>query len=327
MGQNSDHFDGRKFHNINPRQHGFPDLLRWILSRQRGKWPTWRDSQPVPKPPERVPAVGDSADALRVTFVNHTTFLIQMFGMNFLTDPIWCLRASPVQWAGPKRVRAPGIRFEDLPPIDAVLLSHDHYDHMDVATLRRLHREHDPLFFTGLRNGRRLRRLGIERVSEMDWWEETAFPNRMRLVCVPAQHFSGRTPFDRDTTLWCGFVLVPPPNSANSGALFFAADTGFGPHFEMIAKEFPDLRLSILPIGAFRPEWFMAEVHCSPRESVKAHKVLGTRLSVASHFGTFPLADDGEDEPAERLAEALQEEGLTSKDFRVLDFGEGWNVP
>jgi L-ascorbate metabolism protein UlaG (beta-lactamase superfamily) len=327
MGQKSDHFDGRKFHNINPRQHGFPDLLRWMLSRQRGKWPKWRDSEPGPKPPERVPGSAEPADALRVTFVNHTTFLIQMFGMNIVTDPVWTLRASPVQWAGPKRVRAPGIRFEDLPPIDAVLLSHDHYDHMDVATLRRLHGEHDPLYFTGLGNGRRLRKLGIERVSEMDWWDETSLPNGMKLVCVPAQHFSGRTPFDRDTTLWCGFVLLPPAESANSEAIYFAADTGFGPHFEMIAKRFPNLRLSILPIGAFRPEWFMGEVHCSPRQSVKAHRVLGTRRSVASHFGTFPLADDGENEPAQRLAEALQEEGLTSCDFRIPGFGEGWNVP
>jgi L-ascorbate metabolism protein UlaG (beta-lactamase superfamily) len=327
MGQNSDHFNGQKFHNINPRQHGFPDLLRWMLSRQRGKWPKWRDSEPAPKPPERVPGAGDPADTLRVTFVNHTTFLIQMFGLNILTDPVWSKRASPVQWAGPARVRAPGIRFEDLPPIDVVLLSHDHYDHMDVATLRRLHKYHNPLYFTGLRNGTRLRRLGIERVTEMDWWQETELPNGAKLVCVPAQHFSGRTPFDRDATLWCGFVLVPPPGFAESGAIYFAADTGFGPHFEMIAKRFPNLRLSILPIGAFRPEWFMGEVHCSPRESVRAHKVLGTRLSVASHFGTFPLADDGEDEPIERLAAALQEEGLCSCQFRILGFGEAWAVP
>jgi L-ascorbate metabolism protein UlaG (beta-lactamase superfamily) len=327
MGQNSDHFDGRKFHNINPRQQGFPDLLRWMLSRQRGKWPKWRETQPGPRPPERVPGNDDREDSLRITFVNHTTFLIQTHGMNLLTDPVWSKRASPVQWAGPARVRAPGIRFEDLPPIDVVLLSHDHYDHMDLATLRRLHSEHDPLYFTGLGNGRRLRKLGIERLTEMDWWQEAGLPNGARLVCVPAQHFSGRTPFDRDTTLWCGFVLVPPPGSANSGAIYFAADTGFGPHFEMIAKKFSNLRLSILPIGAFRPEWFMGEVHCSPHEAVKAHKVLGTRLSVASHFGTFPLADDGEEEPLQRLAEALQEEGLTSKDFRVLNFGEGWTVP
>jgi L-ascorbate metabolism protein UlaG (beta-lactamase superfamily) len=161
----------------------------------------------------------------------------------------------------------------------------------------------------------------------MDWWDEVSLANGMKLVCVPAQHFSGRTPFDRDTTLWCGFVLVPPPEFANNGALFFAADTGFGPHFKMISEKFPNLRLSILPIGAFRPEWFMGEVHCSPREAVKAHKILKSRLSVASHFGTFPLADDGEDEPPQRLSEALQEERLAPQDFRILDFGEGWTVP
>ncbi len=326
MGQTSDHFDGRKFQNINPRQHGFPDLLRWLISRQRGKWPKWRESEPGPRPPRRVPGANEPKDALRVTFVNHTTFLIQMHGVNLLTDPVWSERASPVQWAGPRRVREPGIRFEDLPPIHYVLLSHDHYDHMDVAALQQLHVTHDPMYFTGLGNEKRLHKLGIDRVEAMDWWEETVLPCGVRLTCVPAQHFSGRTPFDRDTTLWCGFVLSPA-ESERSGAIYFAADTGFGPHFEMVSKKFPNLRLSILPIGAFRPEWFMGEVHCSPKESVRAHRVLGTRKSVASHFGTFPLADDGELEPLERLAEALQEEGLTPDDFRVLDFGEGWSVP
>jgi L-ascorbate metabolism protein UlaG (beta-lactamase superfamily) len=327
MGQTSDHFDGRKFHNINPRQHGFPDLLRWMISRQRGKWPKWRDSQPGPKPPQRVPQPDESPDALRITFVNHTTFLLQMFGLNILTDPVWSRRASPLQWMGPARVRAPGIRFQDLPKIDAVLLSHDHYDHMDVETLGELRREHDPQFYTGLGNRRRFEKIGNRRAHEMDWWDEAELNGGVKLVCVPAQHFSGRSPFDRDTTLWCGFVLVPPPDFAASGAVYFAADTGFGPHFHLIAERFPNIRLSILPIGAFRPEWFMGEVHCSPREAVKAHKALGTRISVASHFGTFPLADDGEVEPVHRLAEALQEEGLTSDDFRVPGFGEGWSVP
>ncbi|HEX6879729.1 MAG TPA: MBL fold metallo-hydrolase [Terriglobales bacterium] len=326
MGQKSDHFNGRKFQNINPRQHGFPDLLRWLLSRQRGEWPKWRDSEPGPRPPRKVPAPAESEDSLRITFVNHTTFLIQMQGVNLLTDPVWCERASPVQWAGPGRVRAPGIRFEDLPPIHYVLLSHDHYDHMDIATLKRLHTAHDPMYFTGLGNDKRLYKLGIERVQAMDWWDETVLPCGLKMTCVPAQHFSGRTPFDRDTTLWCGFVLARSESEA-SGAVYFAADTGFGSHFEMVAKKFPNLRLSILPIGAFRPEWFMGEVHCSPRESVRAHRLLGTRKSVGSHFGTFPLADDGELEPLEGLAEALEEEGLTSEDFRVLDFGEGWSVP
>ena len=327
MGQTSDHFNGRKFHNLKPREKGFPDLLRWMLSRQRGKWPKWRDSQPGPKPPARVPQPDESPDALRITFVNHTTFLLQMFGLNILTDPVWSRRTSPLQWMGPARVRAPGIRFQDLPKIDAVLLSHDHYDHMDVETLRQLRREHDPVFYTGLGNKRRFEKIGNRRAHEMDWWDEVSLPGGVQLVCVPAQHFSGRTPFDRDTTLWCGFVLVPPREFAESGAIYFAADTGFGPHFEIIARRFPNIRLSILPIGAFRPEWFMGEVHCSPQEAVRAHKVLGTRMSVASHFGTFPLADDGELEPIDRLNEALREEGVERQGFRVLDFGEGWSAP
>jgi len=304
---------------------GFRDLVRWIRTRQPGPWPKWVESSPGCKPPTSVPGINDPADALRLTFVGHMTFLLQWQGLNILTDPIWSERASPVQFAGPRRVRAAGIRFEDLPKIDLVLLSHDHYDHLDRLTIRRLWKEHHPRFYTSLGNARRLRRFGVTDVVEMDWWQESLHESGVRVVCTPAQHFSGRTPFDRDATLWCGFMLEPKDGGAEN-AIYFAGDTGFGPLFSQIAARFPSPRLALLPIGAFRPEWFMGEVHCSPADALAAHRILRPRLSVASHFGTFPLADDGFDEAPVRLnnlLHTLAPEALAS--FVMLAEG-GWRM-
>lgn len=325
-GNVTDHFNGRKFHNISPRTHGVFALLRWMTNRQRGAWTENLRPAYGPKPLPLVPGIGDADDTLRITFVNHSTFLIQCFGVNLLTDPIWSLRASPFSWAGPKRMRGPGIRLDELPRIHGVLLSHDHYDHMDFPTLRHLWKIHRPIFYTGLGNARRLRSLGIERIVEMDWWNRVAMSGGLTLTATPAQHFSGRTPFDRDTTLWCSFMIEPPKGYADSGAIYFGADTGFGPHFEQIADRFPEIRTAILPIGAYRPEWFMGEVHCSPAESVEAHRILRPQTSIACHFGTFPLADDGEFEAEEALMRALAERPIDG-DFLVPRFGEAMELP
>ncbi len=303
----SDHFDGKRFHNPRGRMRGFADLVRWLRTRQPGPWPKWIESSPGVAPPERVPCEDDAADALRLTFVGHMTFLLQWQGLNILTDPIWSERASPLQWMGPRRVRAPGIRFEELPKIDFVLLSHDHYDHMDRLTIQRLWREYRPRFYTPLGNGRRLHSFGVRDVVEMDWWQEAQHESGVRVLCTPAQHFSGRTPWDRDTTLWSGFALLPRGTSiGEKQAIYFAGDTGFGPHFAEVAERLPQPRLALLPIGAFRPQWFMGLVHCSPEDAVEAHRILRPGLSVATHFGTFPLADDGFDEALSRLSVALR---------------------
>jgi L-ascorbate metabolism protein UlaG (beta-lactamase superfamily) len=306
------HFDGKRFRNLVPRRNNFSAIMRWMLTRKPDEWRPWTDFAPKPVPPR-------TSDALRITFVNHSTFLLQLDGISILTDPIWSERASPLQWIGPRRHRAPGVRLEDLPPIDLVLLSHDHYDHMDIPTLRWLAKEHRPTIYTGLRNRRTLARHGIETVVELDWWQESAVRDDMWISAVPAQHFSGRTPFGTDKTLWCGFIV-----QREDLCLYFAGDTGAGPHIEQIAQRFPEIDVAILPIGAFRPEWFMGEVHMSPAQAVEAHLKLGARISVASHFGTFRLADDGQDEPVEALQEASK--GKTD-DFWVLGFGEGRDVP
>jgi L-ascorbate metabolism protein UlaG (beta-lactamase superfamily) len=308
-------FDGARFRNLVPRRNGFGALLRWMLSRRQGQWHQHSDAQAGTPPPR-------SSDVLRVTFVNHSTFLLQLNGINILTDPMWSERASPVSWAGPRRFRAPGIRFEDLPPIDIVLLSHDHYDHMDLPTLRRLQEHHGPTIYTALKNARLLERHGIRNVIEMDWWQETVARRDLSIASVPAQHFSGRMLFDRDKRLWCGFVL-----QTEDLCIYFAGDTGAGPHTALIAKRFPAIDLAILPIGAYRPEWFMGEVHMSPDEAVAAHLQLGARVSIASHFGTFALADDGEDEPGERLHEVLRQTDLRGTEFWLMEFGQAVQLP
>lgn len=309
------HFDGARFRNLVPRRNGFLALVRWMLSRQRGRWYEPAGVRPGAPPPR-------SAERLRVTFINHTAFLLQLNGINILTDPIWSERASPVSWAGPRRFRPPGIRFDDLPPIDLVLLSHDHYDHMDMPTLRRLQKRFRPTIYAGLKNAALLARHGIKSVVELDWWQEATARRDLWITAVPAQHFSGRGLFDRDKRLWCGYVIC-----AGETCIYFAGDTGAGPHVEQVARAFPQIDLAILPIGAYRPEWFMGEVHMSPQQAVEAHLQLGARVSVASHFGTFSLADDGMDEPVEALNEAMQRNDVQANEFLVLSFGEGRDVP
>jgi L-ascorbate metabolism protein UlaG (beta-lactamase superfamily) len=311
-----EHFRGGRFFNPGAEPHGLGSLLRWLTHRERGPWRAWIESEPGAKPVACV-----EADLLRVTFVGHATVLLQTAGLNFLTDPIWSMRASPLQWTGPKRHRAPGIRFEDLPKIDAILLSHNHYDHLDKLTLRRLIQRDHPAIFCPLGLASLLRTIGFTEIHELDWGQQQNWRN-VDVHCTQAQHFSARTPFDRDRTLWCGWLLET--NEA-VGAIYFAADTGFGPHFEALARRFPKIRLALLPIGAYRPEWFMGPVHMGPDEALTVHRILNAQTSVAIHYGTFSLADDGETEPQERLL-ALLKERPELKPFWILQEGEGRDV-
>ena len=310
-GQVTDHFDGRKFHNLEgPERRGFVDFLRWTFTGRPGDWNQWTNSQPGAPPPRRV-----DGDKLRITFINHATVLIQTGGLNILTDPIWSDRASPFTWAGPKRHRPPGLRFEDLPHIDVVLLSHNHYDHLDIASLIRLKKEHEPRFVAGLGNRALLQSHKIIDALELDWWDEADLSDQVRVTCVPAQHFSGRSLSDLDCTLWCGFVI-----QACKGNIYFAGDTATGGHFKQIKERFGEFRLALLPIGAYLPGWFMHPVHLSPAEAVNVHCLLQPDVSVAIHFGTFALGDDGEAEPVRELREAL---GDQISNFWVLEHGEG----
>ena len=318
-GPKSDHFDGRRFFNPAPEVHHASggDLLKWMLSRKRGPWRRVH-AEPGPPPPRRV-----EGDALRVTLVGHATLLVQMDGLNLLTDPVWAPRVSPVGFAGPKRFRPPGVRFEDLPPIDLVLLSHNHYDHCCLPTLRRLAAAHDaPPIVTGLGNAALLEKHGIPGAVELDWWEDTRV-GEARVVGVEMQHFSGRGPRDRDRTLWLGLVVEHP----RAGRVLFCGDTGYGPHFERIRERVGVPRLALLPIGAYRPRWFMKWVHVDPDEAVRAHLDLGAMTSVGMHYGTFALADDGMDEPIADLETARATHAVHPDAFRLLAHGVGEDIP
>jgi len=318
-GAPSDHFDGRRFHNQDrAAEQTFGNFLKWIISRNQGVWRE-HDGQFItgPKPPERI-----GRGELRVTFVNHATFLIQMDGLNILTDPIWSERASPFAFTGPRRAHPPGLAFDDLPRIDLVLVTHNHYDHLDINSLKKTARRDDPAVVTTLGNRKLLRQQGFTRVTELDWWQQMPVSESVRITCVPAQHFSGRGLFDSYKTLWAGFVL-----ESDAGAVFFAGDTGLGPHFKQIAERFKNIRLALLPIGAFRPEWFMTFGHLAPADALQAHFILNARTSVAMHFGTFPLADDNQDDPVNKLHAAVAQADLQGTRFWVLDFGQGKDVP
>lgn len=317
QGPVTEHFDGRRFKNkeSDPVGRGFFAFLRWQWQRQDR--PAWQPVAVEPSiPPRTVPA-----GAMRVTWVGHSTVLIQTGGVNILTDPIWAERASPFTWAGPQRCAAPGVRFADLPPIQLVLLSHDHYDHADLDTLRRLAERDRPLIVTGLGNERLLEAHGIVGSHALDWWQSLVALPGVTVTAVPARHFSGRSLSDRNRSLWCGFVV-----GTEAGSLYFAGDSGWGEHFAAIGARFPGLRLALIPIGAYLPRWIMAPVHVDPAEAVRAAQAVGAATNLAIHWGTFPLADDPQDLPPRDLAAALQ--ALSSPPrFWVFKPGEGRDCP
>ncbi|WP_426735517.1 MBL fold metallo-hydrolase [Myxococcus faecalis] len=306
------HFDGEKFQNLGDAPTlSASELIGAALKEPRGAWREYEDLPPGRPPPERV-----GPGKLKVTLINHATVLIQADGVNVLTDPIYSERPSPVPWVGPKRVHPPGIRFEDLPPIDVVVVSHNHYDHMDLPTLRRLEAAHHPRFIVGLGNKALLDDEGFRHVEELDWWQATRVTPEVSVTAVPAQHRSNRGLTDQAETLWAGYVV-----STTGGPAFFAGDTGFGPHFAMMAARFGPMRLSVLPIGAYRPR-VLHTVHMGPREALDAHKVLGSSTSVAMHHNTFPMAFDGQDEAKFLLLRLLAREEVRPR-FWALGFGEG----
>jgi len=250
----SGHFDGTRF--VNPEgRYSLLDTARWLAEMETVDWPEWIDDPPQAPPPRSV-----GRGALRVTYVNHATVLVQVDGVNVLTDPVWSDRAGPTSWLGAKRVRAPGVRFELLPPIDYVLLSHDHYDHLDLATIEKLDRRDHPKFVAGLGVRALLESRGIRDVVELDWWQTYEREGAgIRIAFVPARHGSGRWPLLRDRTLWGGFVIEAP-----SGQVYFAGDTALGAFVGDIARAFQRIRLAILPIGSYEKRWFMRTQHTNP---------------------------------------------------------------
>ena len=322
----SDHFDGTRFFNPGHRSpdKSFRDILRWRFGSKPATWPEAVHVKPaVPEP---------RVEGCRVTMVGHASTLIQIAGLNVLTDPVWSDRVSPVSFAGPKRVTAPGIRFDDLPPIDLVLLSHNHYDHCDLATLKRLHERHRPKVITTLGTDTLLARAvaGMDVVAG-DWGDTFAVggrvvdtargepPETASIAIVPAQHWSRRGFSDTRMTLWCGFVL-----KAGGMTVYFAGDSGYGDGaiFRDIGARHGPPDLALIPIGAYAPRWFMKHQHMNPEEAVRVFQDVGAKQAVAIHWGTVQLTDEPRDEPANGLLQSVSERGLDPDRFRALACGE-----
>jgi L-ascorbate metabolism protein UlaG (beta-lactamase superfamily) len=322
QGPVSDHFDGRTFFNPDgapPKQ--FVDLLRWQFGGGRAKWPRgWPSPFPPAKPETRI-----TGAKLRITMVGHATLLIQTAGLNILTDPVWSERVSPFSFAGPKRANPPGISFEDLPPIDLVLLTHNHYDHLDLATLGRLKSVHDPLVVTPLGNDAIVKAaVPAMRIKARDWGESVAVGQGIRVHLEPAHHWSARGLGDRLMALWAAFVIETP-----AGNIYYAGDTGFhsGVNYRAATGKYGSFRLAILPIGAYEPRWFMAAQHQNPEEAVKGFKLCNAAYAAGCHWGTFQLTNEEIGEPRDRLLAALDAEGIPRERFRPLLPGEVWDVP
>lgn len=281
------------------------------VSSNRAAWPESVKNQHQPQVKERV-----MPNQAAVTFVNHSTFLIQLPGLNVLTDPVWSKRVSPFTWIGPKRVREPGLKFEELPEIDLVLVSHNHYDHMDLATLKKLSDKFKPVVVVPIGDKDFLEKAGISNVKEMDWWERLEVEGA-NLTFAPAQHFSSRGLFDRNESLWGSFWLEHKGKN-----LFYAGDTGYSPHFkDIFAKQgAPDL--AFLPIGAYEPNWFMKPVHMNPQEAVQAHKDLKSKQSVGIHFGTFQLTTEAIEQPLIALKQSLKDQRIAESEFVTQEEGQ-----
>lgn len=308
-------FDGKRFLQPEPREIHLSDWMRRRLHGHRGPWPKFIATPLGEAPPERV-----CDGELRVTLINHSTLLVQMDGVNILTDPTWAPRSVPI--VGAKRRRPPGLRFEDLPPIDAVLVSHNHQDHMDLPTLRRLARSFRPPIYVGLRSGAFLDRKGIPGSHELDWWQSAPIAPGVAVTAVPARHHANRGAFDSDRMLWCGFVVSGP-----SGSVYFAGDTGWGSHFSEIGARFPNLRLAMLPIGGFKPVWYQRSQHIGPEDALAAMRELGAATMIPMHFGTFPNGEEAEGEAVSDLVDALDASPDLAGRVVILDNGQSTDVP
>ncbi len=251
---------------------------------------------------------------IQVTWLGHATFLIQVAGLNILTDPMFSDRASPVKFAGPKRLVPPPLRPEELPPIDAVVISHNHYDHLDKDSVTRLGPAAS--FFVPLGLADWFRQAGLPRVQELDWWQSATF-GPIRVHCVPAQHFSIRTPFDANKTLWAGWVVETP-----AGKIFFAGDTGYSKDFREIGRRLGPMRLALIPIGGYMPRWFMKPMHLDPPAAIQVHRDVGAQQSIGMHWGTFKLTEEPLAEPPLYLRQVLAEQQIPQEQFLVMGFGE-----
>lgn len=314
----SDHYDGRRFFNPEPtaraadgRRLSFFSILRARLRRNPETWASWprhveNNHHPVP-----------AAEPPTVSFIGHSTFLLRLPGLSILTDPVFSARCSPSQFAGPKRVRAPGIALHHLPHVDLILLSHNHYDHMDIISLRKLRARFPKVHIvTTLGNAAYLRKKGIPGAVELDWWQSHTHGEAV-LTVTPARHFAARTLYDRNATLWGGMFI-----EHQGRRIYFAGDTGATKFFAEIRARLGAPDLALLPIGAYEPRWFMGPVHMNPQDAVQAFMALAAKRAIGMHFGTFQLTAEAIGAPEQDLAAAREAAGIAAEAFFTLDCGE-----
>jgi L-ascorbate metabolism protein UlaG (beta-lactamase superfamily) len=318
-GPSSDHFDGLQFFNPKGKHpKGFAKLIKWLMS-DRPKWPKSFPSPFKDKPPVRV-----YSDELRVSFVGHATILIQTAGLNILTDPVWSERVSPFSFAGPKRVNPPGMNLEDLPPIDLILISHNHYDHLDIKTLDKLIKAHNPVILCPLGNDTIIRKkIRKARTIAKDWGDSFGPGNGVAITLEPMHHWSARGTTDRRNALWAAFVIQTP-----GGAIYHIGDTGFheGVNYREVQAKYGEFRLAILPFGAYEPRDFMKAQHQNPNEAVQGHLLCNAKQTLGHHWGTFQLTNESIDDQLNHLAEARIRHGVSEEKFRALRPGQVWDV-
>lgn len=304
----SDHFNGKTFFNPHHEHRGFRDIWRWRRMRRHTPWPARVPLSPQPSPP--LPR----ADQLVITWIGHATFLVQSAQGNILTDPHFSNRCGPFGLLGPSRVQPPAVALRALPPVDYVLLSHDHYDHCDLASLRALRKRGNSTVITPLANGRLVRRAGFEKIIELDWWQSHAPQLGLKITLTPARHWSNRLSGTRNARLWGGFHV-----RHGARTWWFAGDTGYDSEFfRSIRTRLGAPDVAMIPIGAYEPRWFMAPMHCNPAEAVQIHRDVGAVRSLGMHWGAWQLTDEGREEPFRALGAALRAEQLAPEKFMAI---------
>lgn len=320
--QMSDHYDGNEFHNIKPVDSpSFLFVANHILFGRSKDWvynDLASDDQAIKnKSNRKINSLRD--EKLAIHWVGHASMLIQIGGKNILTDPVWSYVVGPFSFFGPTRAQKPGIEFQDLPSIDYVLLSHDHFDHTDIPTLKRLKKSFNPKFLVPLGMKELLEANEISNTFELDWWDEIKINENMKVYLTPAQHNAGRSLFDRNKRLWGSFVL-----EYKGYRVFFGGDTAYSDHFKKIKERIGKIHISILPIGAYEPREEMKKFHISPEEAVQAYLDMGSDYFIPIHFSTFNLAAESQKQPLEDLYKAMEKKGISKNSILFQSIGGKW---
>jgi L-ascorbate metabolism protein UlaG (beta-lactamase superfamily) len=316
-GPHSDHFNGKQFFHagLPSADKNILELLRWKLFGKQSRWPASIPARSGLKPDTRI-------DGLRITAIGHSSMLIQAAALNILVDPVWSDRTSPFRSIGPRRHNPPAVALGDLPPIHAVLVTHNHYDHMDTNTLARLWQAHKPTVISPLGNDVVIRKDAPDlKVQTGDWWETFNLSDQVRATIVPAYHWSARNIGDRRFALWGGFILETP-----TGVIYSAGDTGYqdGKIFPEIRKRCGEPRVAILPIGAYEPRWFMKSQHADPAQAIQIAIDCGAQHLLGVHWATFQLTDEPWDEPAQLLEKTMRDRSPAGLTARALLAGDTW---